>query len=673
MTLLIPFRRALHRVPTPRANLLAGLLALPLLVACGSDSPHDGLPPGAGQTGGSATSGGGDGTDGGPTTTGGDTGTSGGVPAELGPLPSPPLTEAPSADDEPLVQDGRFHTGTDVPVLVDRLGPPGPPPPTPLTEADFDAGAPEPVVVTDPGVDATGNGLPFFEGLEPRVALRAGELLELRFQPFDPDGGVADDFFPTFYRGARYVDNDDGSTSFLWRPYQADVGIRDFVAFATDAQQPGLRVAYTTRIKVELPSDPASIENVPPFINGNQPYTVRVGDPVVAEITATDANGTLPMLEIANLPPGATLVADRDRPEVHVLRYVPDAAGTTVLELIARDALEPSLTYTDTLSIDARPAAAFQREGARLRELAAARDFRIGHASSPRYYTRPDGALYEDTAAAEFNLVTPENAMKWDYVNPFPGDYRWADPDNLVAWAKANDVALHGHALVWYAQLPPWILESDVADREGLMREHIDRLLTRYADDVTLWDVVNEALDDDGAYRRSVWFEAMGENYVDIAFRQARASAPNATLIYNEYDTEVSSPKVDATFALIDRLQANGTPLDGIGFQMHLFSDFDDYDTLAANMAEVAARDLDIYITELDVSLRDEGATEAEQAAIYERVLSICLEQPRCRALQSWGFTDRHSWRARWNPLLLDTSYQTKPAYEALQRRLGEN
>jgi len=635
---------------------LAGALALPLLIACGSGSPGveaSGAP--------------------GPDMPGNVDGTPMSPPGVLGPLPSPPLTPPPSEDDEPVVQDARLHTGTDRPVLVDRRGPPGPPPPPELDEAAFAAGAPAPVVMTAPGVDATGNGLPFFEGLEDVIVVQAGELLELRFQPVDPDGGEADDFFPTFYFGARYVDNDDGSKSFLWRPFQADVGIRDFVAFATDAQEPGLRVAYTTRIKVELPSDPATIENVAPFISGTDPYTVRVGDPVVAEITATDANDTLPTLEIANLPPGATLVPDRDRPETHVLRFVPDTTGLVELEVIARDALEPTLIGTASIAIDVRPAVDFQREGARLRELAAARDFRIGHASSPRYHTRPDGALYEDIAAAEFNIVTPENAMKWDYVNPYPGDYRWADPDNLVAWAKANDIVVHGHTLVWYAQLPPWVLASDVDTREGHMREHIDRLLTRYADDVALWDVVNEALDDDGTYRRSVWFEAMGENYVDIAFRQARASAPDATLIYNEYDTETTGPKVDGLFALIDRLQANGTPLDGIGFQMHLFSDFDDFETLATNMAAVAARDLDVYVTELDVSLRDDGATEAEQAAIYEGVLSVCLAEPRCRALQSWGFTDRHSWRRQWDPLLLDAAYQPKPSYEAVQRRLGEN
>lgn len=589
----------------------------------------------------------------------------------LGPLPSPPLSAPPSNDDEPTVQDTRLHTSTAMPILEDAATLPAPPPPIGISEAEFSAGPLAPVVLAPPGVDLDENQPPYFENLD-NITVLAGQLLELNLAPIDPDGGVADQYVATFLPRSRSVDNDDATKTIFWTPFEADVGIRDFTIFALDAENPELRVAYTIRIKVEMPSDPSTIENTPPTINHIDPYTVRVGDPVVLEITATDPNDTVPTIEISNLPPAATLLPHRDIPSVHVLRFVPEVAGQIALEVIARDALEPTLRAEDIFIIDVEAPARFTHEGGRLRELADARDFLIGFAASPNYYHRADGALYADTAAAEFNLVTAENSLKWDYVNPYPGDYRWADPDNLVAWAKANDLALHGHTLVWYAQLPPWVLDTPVASREGHMREHIDRVLSRYRDDIKLWDVVNEAIDEDGSYRPSVWYEAMGPDYVDIAFRQARASAPDATLIYNEYDTEVKGPKADALFALIDDLQANGTPLDGIGFQMHLFTDFVAFDDLAANMAEVASRDLDIYVTELDVSLRDSDDL-AEQVAIYEGVLSVCLLQPRCKALQTWGFTDRHSWRRQFDPLILGRDYQPKPAYLAIQRRLGEN
>jgi len=187
-----------------------------------------------------------------------------------------------------------------------------------------------------------------------------------------------------------------------------------------------------------------------------------------------------------------------------------------------------------------------------------------------------------------------------------------------------------------------------------------------------LWDVVNEALEEDGTYRQSIWFEAMGADFIDIAFRQARESAPDATLIYNEYDVSFDGPKADGMMRLLQSLRDANTPIDGVGFQMHLDADFDRYDEVARNFQAVANLDLDIYITELDVSIRD-GQTEEQQAQVYERVLSICLEQPRCKAYQAWGFTDMYSWRRDYNPLFLDERYQIKPAYTAIQRRLQEN
>ena len=119
-------------------------------------------------------------------------------------------------------------------------------------------------------------------------------------------------------------------------------------------------------------------------------------------------------------------------------------------------------------------------------------------------------------------------------------------------------------------------------------------------------------------------------------------------------------------------LKDANTPVDGVGFQMHLDADFDRYDEVTTIFQTIADLDLDIYITELDVSIRD-GQTEEQQATVFADVLSVCLAQPRCKAYQTWGFTDQYSWRAELNPLIMDKRYQIKPAYTALQNRLMEN
>ena len=592
------------------------------------------------------------------------------APGALAPLPSPPLTAPPDAGDEPLPLRRPYTTATRFAALENRPWTP-PNPLEAIDEATFLAGPPEPVLHAPPGFDPSTNRPPFFPDWE-NVTVVAGTPLELRFAPIDPDGGVAGQYPNALPPGARYIDNFDTTRSLLWRPLEPDVGIRPFTLFTVDPVEPALRVEYTVLIRVIMPSDPSTIENRPPGIDRVPPQTVRAGDPVVLHVKGTDPNGTVPTLDIRGLPPGSTVSPLPGDPRVQVVRFRPEATGTLELEAIARDAVDPSLSARESILIDVRAPSRFTRSGARLRDLADARGFRIGYASAPNFHRRPDGALYETIASEEFNIVTAENSMKWDTLNPEPGLYRWAEADNLVAHAQASDMLVHGHTLVWYTQLPAWLKARPPATLEGHMREHIDRVLTRYAARVPVWDVVNEALDREGNLRRSIWLDAMGPGYIDTAFRQARLSAPEATLLYNEYDIGFDGPKADGLFRLLETLQAAGTPLDGVGFQLHLFADFERFDELAENVRRVAAMGLDVYITELDVSMRATDTEEA-QAQVFENVASVCLAEPRCKALQSWGFTDRHSWRREQSPLMFDRDYAPKPAYFALQRRLGEN
>lgn len=593
------------------------------------------------------------------------------TPLVLQPLPQPPLTRAPTAADEPTAVTGPFSTVSEF-FLVRDPGAKLPKDDTgALTEEDFNQGLLPAVVTTPAHVDPMTNSAPYFEGLDNQTVF-AGDTMELVLRPVDADGGLPGMFPESLPEGAQYIDNFNGTRTLRWRPLQPDVGIREFTITAVDADEPQYRTRQTVRIRVVLPADVSGIVNLAPAVNAVRKHTVRVNDPVVIELKGTDPNGTIPTLEVMNQPPGATLVPHPIEPDFSVLRFVPSTTGVIRMTVIARDAINPDSTGSTELEIDVRPASDFIREGSRLRDLATPRNFRLGYASLKDFYYRPDGALYARTAAEEFNFVSSENSMKWSFINPLPGRYRWAAADNLVTFARVKGMEVHGHTLVWHRQLPNWIKFSAPETRETHMREFIDRVLTRYSDRVAIWDVVNESFEDDGSYRNSVWYEAMGERYIETAFRQARESAPNARLLYNEYDVAWNGPKSDAMFRMLQTLKDRGTPLTGVGFQMHIYAAFDKFDEVEANFQKAADMDLDVYITELDVSITD-GATLEQQANVYRRVLDICLRQPRCKGLQTWGFTDQYSWRRNFNPLLLDNAYQPKPAYQALQERLSEN
>lgn len=586
----------------------------------------------------------------------------------LGPLPSPPLTPPPGPSSEPVVETDPVSTLDDVVLVRDPQGRIVDADAPRVTDAEFDAGPLPPVVGVVGGVDVTGNTPPGFVGLDDVDAF-AGELVEIRLQPVDPDGGIAGMYPERLPDGAEYRDNLDGTRTLRWRPLQPDVGIETFTIVAVDPVQPALRVARTVRIRVSLPADTSAIPNLPPGINLVRDHVARVGDPVVIELKGTDPNGTTPALGLENPPPGATFVPHRTEPGMRVLRFVPDAPGTLVLRVVARDAEDPTLVARKSVTIDVRTPASFALAGARLRDLAPATGVRMGYAALQGFYSRPDGALYADVAGAEYDFVTSENQLKPDLVNPLPGVYRWASADNLVAYARSVDQAVHGHTLVWHRQLPGWLGRTAPATREGHMREYIDRVMTRYRGDVAVWDVVNEAFEDDGTFRDSLWFEAMGERYIDVAFSQARESDPAAQLIYNDYDVAYGDAKPDAMFDMLEGALARGVPIDGVGFQLHVFARFDGFDEVRRNFARAAALGLDVYVTELDVSMAA-GDTEAGQAAVYDELLGICLEQSACRAFQTWGFTDMYSWRDEYSPLPLDEAYGAKPAYRALQRRL---
>ena len=182
-----------------------------------------------------------------------------------------------------------------------------------------------------------------------------------------------------------------------------------------------------------------------------------------------------------------------------------------------------------------------------------------------------DERPYRDLAANELTCVTAENAMKWGPVEPARGRFDWRQADALVAFARANGQKLRGHTLVWHSQLPSWLVNGGFSPEElkGLMVDHIAAEAGRYKGAIYAWDVVNEAFADDGQWRKSVWFDAMGPDYVAIALRAARAADPAAKLYVNDYNVESDGPKMRALFDLVAKLKREGAPIDGVGLQSH--------------------------------------------------------------------------------------------------------
>jgi endo-1,4-beta-xylanase len=316
-----------------------------------------------------------------------------------------------------------------------------------------------------------------------------------------------------------------------------------------------------------------------------------------------------------------------------------------------------------------------------LRTLAPTHGIRIGTAVA--YDALRTDDVYADVLRREFDVVTPENAMKWETLHPHRHAYDFHEADRVVRTARRAGMEVHGHALVWHAQNPEWLARALGSRRRAIaiLRAHIRRVARHFGRDVAQWDVVNEPLDPlDGRLRDTLWQRAIGDDYVAIALRFARRYAPHARLYLNEFGLETPGPKLDGMLALVADLRAQGVPLDGVGFQSHvlcLFGCRDTFAALGASLQRVSDLGVDVAITELDVGLIEPvtAASLAEQADTYGAAVDACLAVARCRTVVFWGFTDRYSWiPAFWAglgaALPFDADYRPKPAYWALHDRL---
>jgi endo-1,4-beta-xylanase len=324
-----------------------------------------------------------------------------------------------------------------------------------------------------------------------------------------------------------------------------------------------------------------------------------------------------------------------------------------------------------------------------LRQAADMRGVLIGAAARPYLFSE---AAYSETLAREFNMIEPEDAMKWLALRPTAETFDYRDGDAVVRFAQAHNMKVRGHCLVWDHNNPDWLIHGNFTPSQlsQLLREHITTVVKHYSGQVFAWDVVNEGLDENGRLRDSPWYNrpgighvGKGQEYIEQAFRWAHAADPHALLFYNEAEAEELGRKSDALFAMLKDFKRRGVPIDGVGLQMHLSLPGLDMASVAANMARLASLGLQVHITELDVSLpidpTSATASKADllrQAEIYRGVVRACLHTAGCSAIQIWGFTDKYSWigshsrGARGAALPFDRSYRPKPSYDTVLNEL---
>lgn len=326
---------------------------------------------------------------------------------------------------------------------------------------------------------------------------------------------------------------------------------------------------------------------------------------------------------------------------------------------------------------------------ASLRDVAGTAGILVGTAVRP--YLLSESA-YSATLAREFNMLEPEDALKWLALRPAQGAFDFGGADTLVRFAQAHGMKVRGHCLVWDHNNPDWLAHGNFtsAQLSHLLQEHITDVVRHYAGQVFAWDVINEALDENGKLRDSLWYNqpgiglfAQGPAYIEQAFRWAHDADPKALLFYNEAEGEGINRKSDAIYVMVKDFKRRGVPIDGVGLQMHISQlDFDTA-ALVANIARLSALGMQVHITELDVSLPLDSTGQVRnedllrQADIYRGIAQACLANPGCTAIQTWGFTDKYSWigshshGTRGSALPFDRMYKTKPAYDAMLEELS--
>lgn len=311
-----------------------------------------------------------------------------------------------------------------------------------------------------------------------------------------------------------------------------------------------------------------------------------------------------------------------------------------------------------------------------------------------------------------FNSITPENCMKSEVLQPEEGKFDFALADQYVDFGQKNNMFIVGHTLIWHSQAPKWFfVDKDGKDvsREVLierMKNHIYTVVGRYKGRVNGWDVVNEAIEDDGSFRKSKFYEIIGEDYIRLAFEFAHEADPEAELYYNDYSMSKEG-KRDAVVKMVRKLQSEGVKIDGIGMQGHMTMDFPTLEEEEKSIVAFSETGVKVMITELDLTVLPSPGTKvsADVALSYEyqkqlnpypnglpdsvaqaahdryaEFFRLFLKHAdKIDRVTMWGLTDEDSWRNNWPvpgrtdyPLLFDRNYQPKPIVETIIKEANQ-
>ncbi|MDX2524466.1 endo-1,4-beta-xylanase [Streptomyces europaeiscabiei] len=292
-------------------------------------------------------------------------------------------------------------------------------------------------------------------------------------------------------------------------------------------------------------------------------------------------------------------------------------------------------------------------------------------AQSGRYFGtaiasgRLGDSAYTTIAGREFNMVTAENEMKIDATEPQRGQFNFAAGDRVYNWAVQNGKQVRGHTLAWHSQQPGWMQSLSGSNLRQAMIGHINGVMAHYKGKIVQWDVVNEAFaDGSSGARRDSNLQRSGDDWIEVAFRTARAADPAAKLCYNDYNVEDWTwAKTQAMYRMVRDFKQRGVPIDCVGFQSHFNSGSPYNSNFRTTLQNFAALGVDVAITELDI----QGAS----ATTYANVTNDCLAVPRCLGITVWGVRDTDSWRPGDTPLLFNGNGSKKPAYTAVLNALN--
>jgi len=324
------------------------------------------------------------------------------------------------------------------------------------------------------------------------------------------------------------------------------------------------------------------------------------------------------------------------------------------------------------------------------------RGWLIGVALNQRQSDGVDAAAV-DLVTRQFNSITPENLLKFESVQRQPGLFTFDAQDRYVAFGADRGMAVIGHTLVWHSQTPAWVWDGTgggLADRTTLlerMQTHIATVVGRYKGRIRGWDVVNEALNDDGTLRDSPWRRGIGDDYIAKAFAFANQADPNAELYYNDFNLATRPAKRAGAIRIVRDLQQRGLRIDAVGEQGHWRLESPTTAEIDQTIAELRATGLKVMITELDVNLLPRAEPPSPESNPFVNGLPDDVQQALARRYADafgvflkhrdditrvtfWGVSDGDSWlnRGRMNhPLLWDRQRQPKPAFDEVAKVLS--